>query len=84
MNDKLTGDACYQSVPKTWYVPSKTVGVSAGTPLDFTIISDQTAHAPGFRVTPVVADSTWTIEFEDGGDVDYNDVVLNIAATPLH
>ena len=86
VNDKLTGDACYQSVPKTWNIGSASAGFPANTQVNFTITSDRTVSTPGFRFDP---DSTnaypnWTIQFEDGGDTDFNDVVLHVHATALN
>lgn len=81
LTQKLTGDGCYESSGKVWNVGSATSGFPAGTQLNFSIISDQTASAPSFRLTGVYPD--WSIAFEDGGDSDFNDVVLSIHATKL-
>ncbi|HET9150706.1 MAG TPA: hypothetical protein VFN83_03215 [Gemmatimonadales bacterium] len=82
VSDKLTGDACYQSVPKTWTIGSASAGFPPNTQVNFTIISDQTANPPGFHVAGTYPD--WNITFEDGGDTDYNDVVLNVHATAIN
>lgn len=83
VNRKLTSDACYESSGKSWTIASSTGGFPTGTQLNFTITSDQTSSAPSFRLTEVTPATEWTIAFEDGGDVDFNDVVLDVkAVTP--
>jgi hypothetical protein len=78
---QLTGDACYESNGKEWRIGSANSGFPAGTQLNFTITSDQTASAPTFHLTGIYPD--WTINFEDGGDTDFNDVVLQVHASAV-
>lgn len=77
---KLTGNACYEPNGKKWTVASTSGSFPAGTQLNFTITSDQTRSTPGFHLTEVTPGTEWTIVFEDGGDVDFNDVVLDVKA----
>jgi hypothetical protein len=42
--------------------------------------SDQFASPPGIRVTGAYPE--WTINFEDGFDSDFNDLILTVTALP--
>lgn len=79
--EKLTGDGCYDTTGKTWNIGSASAGFPAGTQLNFSITSDETTSPPSFRLAGEYPD--WTIEFEDGGDSDFNDVVLAVHATEV-
>ncbi len=81
VNRELTSDGCYESAGKVWTIGSASNGYPAGTELNFSIISDQTKAPPAFQLSGASPD--WIIDFEDGGDVDFNDVVLAVHATPI-
>jgi hypothetical protein len=78
VSQTLTDDGCYEPFPKTWNVGSASSGFAAGTQLNFSITSDETGSAPSFLLTGAYPD--WDINFEDGGDNDFNDVVLKVHA----
>lgn len=76
VSSTLSDDACYETPGKVW-----TFGpFDVGTQLDFAIQSDLIRTPPTFKVQGAYPD--WTLNFEDGGDTDFNDVVLNVKATP--
>jgi len=52
----------------------------AGTEINIEIDSDQFASPPSLRVTGTYP--AWTVDFEDGYDTDFNDVVLAVEAVP--
>ena len=81
VSEKLTEDGCYESDGKSWKVGSASSGFPAGTALNFSITSDETGSPPSFRLAGAYPD--WSIEFEDGGDNDFNDVVLSVHATEI-
>jgi hypothetical protein len=74
----LTTDACREPIGKQW--DYSTPINPAGTKIDIVFTSDQFANAPGTRVTG--AFPNWVVNFEDGGDTDFNDVVLTVEAIP--
>lgn len=74
----LTTDACREPNGRLW--DYSTPINPAGTEINIVFSSDQFANPPGTQVTG--AYPSWTVNFEDGGDADFNDVVLTIAAVP--
>jgi hypothetical protein len=74
----LTTDACREPIGTVW--DYSTPINPAGTEIDIVFTSDQFANTPGTRVTG--AFPNWTVSFEDGGDADFNDVVLSVLAIP--
>jgi len=74
----LTTDACQETVGTVW--DYSTPINPAGTEINIEIDSDQFASPPSLRVTGVYP--AWTVNFEDGYDTDFNDVVLAVAAVP--
>ena len=74
----LTTDACREPIGREW--DYSTPIRPAGTEIDIVFTSDQFANAPGTRVTG--AFPNWEVRFEDGGDTDFNDVVLVVEAIP--
>jgi len=74
----LTTDACREPIGTVW--DYSTPINAAGTEIDIVFTSDQFANTPGTRVTG--AFPAWTVSFEDGGDADFNDVVLSVVAIP--
>jgi hypothetical protein len=77
----LTDDGCYDTEGKTWNVGSASSGYAGGTQLNFSITSDETGSPPSFQLEGAYPD--WQIKFEDGGDNDFNDVVLAVHATEI-
>lgn len=78
LEDELTDDACHETAGKTWNFAGP---FAAGTVLNFTIQSFELAGPPSFRASG--AYPNWTLTFEDGGDSDFNDIVLQVTATPV-
>ena len=74
----LTTDACQEPVGTVW--DYSTPINPAGTEINIEIDSDQFASPPSLRVTG--AYPNWTVDFEDGYDTDFNDVVLTVEAVP--
>lgn len=81
VSEKLTGDGCYETSGKKWTVGSASSGFAAGTALNFSITSDETGSPPSFQLEGAYPD--WQIKFEDGGDNDFNDVVLAVHVTEI-
>jgi hypothetical protein len=71
----LTDDACHDQVGKRWTVDGP---FPAGTSINVEIVSSQLAREP--ELVSSGAFPGWTLTFEDGGDVDLNDVVLKVTA----
>jgi hypothetical protein len=78
ITEPLTTDACQEPVGTIW--DHSTPINPAGTEIDIEIDSDQFASPPSLRVTG--AYPLWTVDFEDGYDTDFNDVVLTVEAVP--
>jgi hypothetical protein len=76
--ETLTEDACRVAVGTVW--DNSTPSNPAGTQIGIEFESDQFANPPGLRVTG--AYPTWTVSFEDGFDLDFNDIVLSVVAVP--
>ena len=74
----LTTDACQEAVGTVW--DYSTPINPAGTEINIEIDSDQFASPPSLRVTGTYP--AWTVDFEDGYDTDFNDVVLAVEAVP--
>lgn len=81
VTQKLTDDGCSEDQGMSWNVGSATSGFPGGTQLNFSIISDETNSPPSFRLQGAYPD--WSIQFEDGGDTDFNDVVLAVHAVVI-
>jgi hypothetical protein len=76
--DELTNNACDEDAGETWNFPGP---YAAGTTLNFKIESFELASPPSLRATG--AYPVWTLTFEDGGDSDFNDIILRVTATPV-
>lgn len=74
----LTTDACREPVGTVW--DYSTPPYAAGTEINIEVDSDQFANPPSLRVTG--AFPAWSVEFEDGYDTDFDDVVLSVEAVP--
>lgn len=75
-NETLTTDGCYQT-GKTWTYAGP---YPAGTLISFQITSAQLPNPAALRASGTFPN--WTLDFEDGGDTDFNDMVLQVSATP--
>jgi hypothetical protein len=84
----VTSNGCNEPVGTVWTYSGTTTAtpMPAGTVIDLTIIADQFANPPGLRVTDIPATATtpraWRLDFEDGADQDYNDIVLLLQQVP--
>lgn len=78
VTEPLTTDACREAVGTVW--DYSTPINPAGTEINIEIDSDQFASPPSLRVSG--AYPTWTVNFEDGYDTDFDDVVLTVEAVP--
>jgi hypothetical protein len=76
-SEELTDDACYEEPGKVWEFEGP---YPAGTNLNFRINSFEQLNPPAF--TSSGAYPEWTLTFEDGGDSDFNDIVLLVRAIP--
>ena len=74
----LTTDACSETIGRVWNFLGP---YAAGTQIDFQIESHLLATPPAFRAAG--AYPQWTLTFEDGGDSDFNDIVLQVTAIPV-
>jgi hypothetical protein len=70
----LTEDACYETVPKTVEIP----GPFSAAHLNMKVTSKYIYNQPQLRLSGTA--SPWTVNFEDGGDVDFNDAILTVEA----
>jgi hypothetical protein len=73
----LTNDGCYEQPGRTWTFAGP---FPPGTAVAMEVESAKLEHPPVLRVTG--AYPQWTIEFEDGFDDDFNDLILAVRATP--
>ena len=78
VNQLLSSDACYHEVGTEWEFAGP---YPAGTELDFSMQSRIIDGQPALRASG--AYPVWTINFEDGADTDFNDIVLRVEATPV-
>ncbi|MEO8225218.1 MAG: hypothetical protein ABI661_10475 [Gammaproteobacteria bacterium] len=77
LQSELTDDACYMPIGKKWMFSGTYPG---GTAIDIAIVSAPLPNPSALRATGSYPQ--WTLEFEDGGDSDFNDVVLTVTAHP--
>jgi hypothetical protein len=73
--DTLTANGCGEPQNKSWSFAGP---YAAGTPIAFTITSAKLAGTPALRASGSYP--SWVILFEDGGDTDFNDLVLDVDA----
>jgi hypothetical protein len=74
-NEELTDDACYEEAGTVWRFDGP---YAAGTSLNFRIDSFEQLNPPSFISSGAYPE--WTLTFEDGGDSDFNDIVLRVRA----
>ena len=76
--EMLTTDACYEPVGTVWRFDGP---YDPGAKVDFTV---EAAPLPREAELRVSGDwPRWTVIFEDGGDADYDDVIIEVKATPI-
>ena len=78
VQQRLTDDACYETEGRVWRFDGP---FEAGTGLSFRIDSFEQINPPAFVSTGAYPE--WTLTFEDGGDSDFNDIVLLVKAIPV-
>jgi hypothetical protein len=78
IEDVLVEDGCYAE-PGVEIVHAGPF--PTGTQIAAEIVSARFDNAPKLRVTGAY-EGGWTIEFEDGEDEDYNDLIMSITAIP--
>jgi hypothetical protein len=71
----VTADACYATVGGVWHFPGP---FAVGTHVSMEVVSNVLNHPPSLRVTG--AYPTWQAVFEDGYDLDFNDLYMTIKA----
>ena len=79
----VTSDGCNEPIGQVWSYGTDTP-FPAGTAVNLVIIADQYNNPPGLRVTEIVGSdpTAWRLEFEDGADQDFNDIVLQLSQVP--
>jgi hypothetical protein len=77
VDEILTTDACYLDSPGTWEYPGP---FDAGTVVVVEFTSAQLKFEPGVFVTGEYP--TWLAHFEDGGDEDFDDLLLTVTVVP--
>ncbi len=79
LDQLLSSDACYEPVGSVWRFDGP---YEPGAKVDFAVDAAPLPNPAELRVTG--AWPTWTVTFEDGGDADYDDVIIEVKATPVH
>ena len=79
----ITADGCNETIGTKWSY-GETTPFAAGTAVSLIIVSDQFNNPPGLRVNEVPGSSpkAWRLDFEDGADQDFNDIVLLLEQQP--
>jgi len=84
-NPVVTDDGCNEAIGTQWAYGT-TTAFPAGTAVDIVIVADEYANPPGLRVTDIPpsggSPKSWRLEFEDGADQDFNDIVLELRQVP--
>jgi hypothetical protein len=76
--DTLTTDGCYEAMGKQISVPGPFL---AQTEINAEVIAPRLTNPPRLLVSGSYPE--WTLTFEDGGDADFDDLVLRLTATPF-
>jgi hypothetical protein len=71
----LTSDGCYETPPKVWNIGGT---LTPGSTVAIEVESAKLKNDPVLRVSGDYPE--WVIEFEDGGDTDFNDMVFRVRA----
>lgn len=79
----VTANGCNEPIGTQWAYGT-TTPLPAGTAINLVIVADQYNNPPGLRVSeiPGTTPTAWRMEFEDGADQDYNDIVLELRQVP--
>jgi PKD domain len=77
--DTLTTDGCYEGAGSEIL---RAGPYPAGTEIDAEVIAPLLQNAPRLKVTGGYPE--WVLEFEDGGDQDFNDLVMTLTALPAN
>lgn len=83
VSEVITTNGCNEPLGTVWAYGEATP-FAAGTAVSLVIIADQYNNPPGLRVTEVQGSSprAWRLDFEDGADQDFNDIVLLLEQQP--
>jgi PKD repeat protein len=73
----LTNDGCYEKSGKTLQFAGP---FPAGTEISAEVVAPRLTNPPQLRVTGSYPQ--WTLTYEDGGDADFNDLVMTLTALP--
>jgi PKD repeat protein len=73
----LTEDGCYDQVGKQITFAA---AFPAGSEISAEVVAPRLANPPQLRVTGSYPE--WTLTYEDGGDQDFNDLVMTLTALP--
>jgi PKD repeat protein len=78
LTDTLTTDGCYEKIgrERTYAGP-----FAAGTEIDAEVIGPRRPNPPQVHVSGGYP--KWTLSYEDGGDSDFNDLIITVTALPL-
>ena len=81
--ETITTDGCNEPIGTVWSY-GEDAPFAAGTAVNLIIVSDQFNNPPGLRVNEVQGSSpkAWRLDFEDGADQDFNDIVLLLQQQP--
>jgi hypothetical protein len=79
----ITTNGCAEPIGMQWAYGT-TTPFPSGTAINLVIVADQYNNPPGLRVTQIPSSSptAWRMEFEDGADTDFNDIVLELRQVP--
>jgi hypothetical protein len=73
----LTKDGCYQAAGTQLVFAGP---FPAGTEINAEVVAPLLVHPPQLRVTGQYPE--WTLTYEDGGDTDFNDLIMTLTALP--
>jgi hypothetical protein len=84
-NPVLTTNGCNEPIGTQWDFGT-TTPFAAGTAINLVIVADEYANPPGLRVTDIPPSDgslkSWRLQFEDGADQDFDDIVLELRQVP--
>jgi PKD repeat protein len=76
--DTLTVDGCYEDAGKELSFAGP---FPAGTDISAEVIAPLLANPPALRVTGAYPE--WTLNYEDGADTDFDDLIMTVTALPV-